>query len=94
MDRLEFAQYLERLFCLQFSNVEEVIANIDKVEDLHDGLECNVRNFYELVESDELPLLTYWYTQLHGADNFDYTEEEFKDELAKCIENINKFYYA
>lgn len=57
----------------------------------YEGFEELIRNIYELVDS-EIPLYALWYLRKHGADNFGFDEEEYKQAEQNCIDACHKYY--
>ena len=50
-----------------------------------------VRNSYELVD-EYLPLIWYCELKIHGADVFDYTEDEYNGQLNDCMLACIEYY--
>ena len=60
-----------------------------------DGLFANfdgyVRNIYEIVQT-EIPLQAYAELMEHGAGNYDFSEEEYKEAIKKTEEACRLYY--
>lgn len=93
VDKLEYrSKFANRIFKLLY---EKHNGDLDKAstdgEPFYEGMEELIRNFYELVEN-EMPLYALWYLRKHGADNYDFTEEEYKQAEQNCIDACHKYY--
>lgn len=64
---------------------------VDEVADFADHLEELVRNIYEL-ELNEIPLIALHRLRTNGADNYDFTTQEYNDAEVNCMRACISYY--
>jgi hypothetical protein len=57
--------------------------SLQDVGSLYKEFECNVRNIYELIDS-QIPLFALYELTTNGADNWDFNDEEYSTALLNC----------
>lgn len=65
--------------------------SIAVADELFKDFETHVRNIYELID-DEIPLYRYYELMEYGADNWNYTDEEYQEEIKKATEACHLYY--
>lgn len=65
--------------------------SFDKIEELNDHLDANIRNVYELIE-DEIPLVALYRLNEYGADNYDFDSDEYNEALTNTVQACYDFY--
>lgn len=77
---------------LIYQSQDGVLKNcLPQLEEYWERLEENVRNVYELVET-ELPLIAYMKLRALGLDGWDFTEEEYDAALASTEKACHEYY--
>ncbi len=91
-DRQGFANRVCKMFYeLHNGDVDKCISSKEFIE-VYQDFDYHVRNIYELVEN-RIPLFALYELVKNGADNYDFTKEEYDAHLDD-IKKSCKIYYS
>lgn len=88
-ERAVFANKICKL--IYDKNNESVDKSVDDISEFADHMENLIRNVYEL-ELNQIPLVGLHRLRAYGADNFDFSPEEYQQAEANCIRAIVNYY--
>jgi hypothetical protein len=90
-DRQGFANRVCKMFYkINNGDVDKCIASKEFI-DVYNDFDRHVRNIYELVDN-RIPLFAFYELVNNGADNYDFTKEEYDTHLNKIKQACKEYY--